>query len=464
MLYDGLIALTRTCLAALAGLLAWSAVAAETPAQVPADVRISAFVKPAGDRLELLIRVPLAAMTRVEFPTRGPGYLDLARADEALRGAAKLLAEGITVYENDKILPAPQIARVRASLASDQSFGTYAQAHAHLDEPRLSDDSDLYWNQQLLDMLLLYPIGSDRSQFAILARVGKLGVNVSTSLAFLSSAGATRAFELRGDPGLIRLDPSRREAALGFVVSGLWSVLAGTDHLLLLLCLVMPFRRWRALIGIAAAFTAGLSLALLGAAVDFVPDGLWFPPLIETLAAVTVVYMALENIVYAAQRLDAGRALTRRWVLAFGFGIAHGFSFSFVLADLSQFAGDHLVTAQLGFDAGIAAGEVAALLVLLPALWLLFRFAVPERLGIIIVSALATHTAWQWMLGRWHALAKFPYPRLDAAFLASAMRGAMAMLIVAGAVWLVKGLVDRRLRAEKIPGSDLAARIPVDRS
>jgi hypothetical protein len=91
------------------------------------------------------------------------------------------------------------------------------------------------------------------------------------------------------------------------------------------------------------------------------------------------------------------------------------------------------------------------LLVLVPALALLFRFAVAERLGIIIVSALATRTAWQWMLEHWDALAKFPYPKLDAAFLASAMRGAMAMLIVAGAVWVVKGLVDRWIRAEKIP-------------
>ena len=44
------------------------------------------------------------------------------------------------------------------------------------------------------------------------------------------------------------------------------------------------------------------------------------------------------------------------------------------------------------------------------------------------------------MFERWDALAKFPYPKLDAVFLAGAMRGAMAMLIVAGAVWLVKGL------------------------
>jgi hypothetical protein len=456
VLFHGLIGLPRCCCAvlagALAGVLAWSA-AADMPTQIPADVRINAFVKPAGDRLELLIRLPLAAMVEVEFPTRGPGYLDLARADEALRGAAKLLADNITVFENDSVLPPPQIARARVSLASDRSFRSYEQARAHLEEAPLPDDSELYWNQQLLDVLLVYPIGSQRSQFAIRPRVDRFGVSVSTAMGFLPPGGAIRAFEFRGDPGLIRLDPSWRQAALGFVEAGFRHMLEGAEPLLFLLCLVIPFRRLRPLIIMATAFTVGHSLALLGSAFDFVPDGLWFPPLIETLIAVTVVYMALENIVYAAQRLDAGRELKRRWILAFAFGIVHGFGFSFALRDVLQFAGDHLIIARLGFNIGIEAGEIAALFLLVSALGLLFRFVVPERLGTIIVSALAARTAWQWMFERWDALAKFPYPRLDAAFVAGAMRGLMAMLIMAGGVWLVKGLVNRWLGVEKMPAS-----------
>jgi hypothetical protein len=464
VLYHGLIRLRRRCFAALAGALACALAFCAAAADIPADVRINAFVKPAGDRLELLIRLPLAAMTAVEFPTRGPGYLDLARADEALRGAAKVLTDNITAYENDAPLPTPQIVRARVSLASDRSFASYEQARAHLDEPRLPDDAELYWNQQLLDVLLVYPIGSERSQFSIRPRVERFGISVSTALGFVMPGGGARAFEFHGDPGLIRFDPSWRQAALGFVMAGVRSMLDRVDHLLFLLCLVIPFRRLRPLIGVAAAFTAGHSLALLGCAFDFVPDGLWFSPLIETLIAVTTVYMALENIVYAAQRLDAGRELARRWILAFAFGIVHGFGFSLALGELLQFAGDHHVAARLGFNLGIEVGEIALLVVLVPALGLLFRFVVPERLGIIIVSALATRIASQWMFERWDALAKFPYPKLDAAFLASAMRGVMAMLIIAAGVWLVKGLVNHWIRAEKIPAPDLAAKMPVEPS
>ena len=86
-----------------------------------------------------------------------------------------------------------------------------------MEEPRLPDDSELYWNQQLLDVLLVYPIGSDRSQFAIRPRVDALGGSVSTAMSFLPPGGAIRAFEVHGDPGLIRLDPSRRQAALAFL-------------------------------------------------------------------------------------------------------------------------------------------------------------------------------------------------------------------------------------------------------
>src|SRR5258708_5044840 len=276
-------------LAVLACAVASSAAAHD----IPSDVKINAFIKPAGSKLELLIRVPLAAMIEVDFPKRGPGYLDISRADEALRNAAKLyLLDNITVTENDVALPAPRILFARVSLASDRSFTSYEDARAHVEGPRLADDLDLYWNQQLLDVLLEYPIRSDGSEFAIDPRVDRFGQNVSTALRFLPPGGAVRAFEFHGNPGLIRLDPRWHQAALRFVESGFWHILEGTDHLLFLLCLVIPFRRLRPLVIIVTSFTVAHSISLVASAFAFVPDALWFPPLIEQLTAVTIVYMA----------------------------------------------------------------------------------------------------------------------------------------------------------------------------
>src|SRR6202011_5515889 len=137
----------------------------------------------------------------------------------------------------------------------------------------------------------------------------------------------------------------------------------------------------------------GHSISLFASAFGFVPEGLWFPPLVETLIAVTIVYMALENIIHAAIG-RIGRDLSRRWMIAFAFGIVHGFGFSFALRDSLQFAGDHLLTALFGFNLGVEIGQLAVLLVLIPATSLLFRHVVPAWLGIIIVSAFIAHTGW----------------------------------------------------------------------
>ena len=178
------------------------------------------------------------------------------------------------------------------------------------------------------------------------------------------------------------------------------------------------------------------------------------------MIAVTILYMALENIVYAATG-KLGGDISRRWIIAFAFGVVHGFGFSFALRESLQFAGDHLVTALFGFNLGVEIGQIAVLIVLIPALDLLFRYVIAEWLGIIILSALVAHTAWHWMLERGSDLAKFPFPKLDAALLASAMRGLMAMLILALAVLLANGLLRRWIAAEKInPAKDVVGKPP----
>jgi hypothetical protein len=350
------------------------------------------------------------------------------------------------MFENDVALPSPRVVHARVSLPSDKSFSSYEEALAHVAGPKLADNLDLYWNQQFIDVLIEYPITSDRAEFALSFRIDRLGQKVTTALRFMPPGGATRAFEFHGDPGIIRLDPRWHQAALSFVISGFWHILEGTDHLLFLACLVIPFRRLRPLVVIVTSFTVAHSITLIASAFGFAPDGLWFPPLIETLIAITIVAMALENIVYAA--LGKSAALSSRWIVAFAFGLVHGFGFSFALRETLQFAGEHLLTSLLAFNVGVEIGQLAVLLMLIPALGLLFRRVVPERLGIIILSVLIAHTAWHWMIERGGELAKFPLPRLDAGFIASAMRGMMAVLVLVAGVWLVSGLLRRWLGAD----------------
>jgi HupE / UreJ protein len=271
---------------------------------------------------------------------------------------------------------------------------------------------------------------------------------VITVLRFLPPSGVIRAFEFSSDPGLVRLDPRWHQAALRFVELGFFHILDGTDHLLFLFCLVIPFRRFRALIPVVTAFTVAHSITLIASAHNLGPDALWFPPLIETLIAMSIVYMALENIV-------GGSTVHRRWIIAFGFGLVHGFGFSFALRETLQFAGSHLLTSLLSFNVGVELGQLLVLLLMIPLLDALFRYVVAERMGTIILSALVAHTGWHWMTERWDRLRqfRFQWPALSAALLASAMRWTMLIVILAGLAWLVYGRLRKRFRE----GVDAAA-------
>lgn len=420
---------------------------------IPNDVTVQAFVKPQGQRLQLLVRVPLKAMRDINFPERGPGYLDLAQAGAVLPGAATLwISDFIEVYEGDTRLSKPRIVATRVSLPSDRSFTSYEEALAHVTGPRLPDDTNVYWDQTMLDVLFEYPIQSEQSHFSIHPALARLGLRVVTVLRFLPTSGVVRAFEFTGDPGLVRLDPRWHQTALRFVDLGFFHILDGTDHLLFLLCLVIPFRRLGALIPVVTAFTLAHSITLIASAYNLAPNFLWFPPLIETLIAISIVYLALDNIV-------GGSSLQRRWMMAFGFGLVHGFGFSFTLRGSLQFAGSHLLTSLLSFNAGVELGQLLVLVLLIPVLQLLFRFAVAERMGTILLSALVAHTGWHWMLDRGRILGqfRFEWPVLTTVLLASALRWLMLFLILGGLLWVLQWAFQRWIDRTVGPGGKAIA-------
>jgi hypothetical protein len=254
-------------------------------------------------------------------------------------------------------------------------------------------------------------------------------------------------FQYAGDPRLVRLDPRWHQAFFRFVQLGFGHILVGLDHLLFLLCLVIPFRRIRPLVMIVTAFTAAHSITLIASAFGLAPRALWFQPLIETLIALSIVWMAFENIV--------GARLERRWLFAFAFGLVHGFGFSFLLRDSLQFAGSHLLSALLAFNVGVELGQLLVVALAVPALGWLFSRVVAERAGTILLSALVAHTAWHWMTERGATLRQYrvSWPAPDLALLASALRWLMLLLILAGAVWLLRGLFDRIARDPHMPAT-----------
>jgi len=408
--------------------------------EIPNDVALQAFLKPEGQTLRLVVRVPLQAMRDVVYPERDKGFLDFDNVGKLLPDAANLwIANSIDLYEGDTRLPKPRVAATRISLESDKSFATYERALAHFNDPPLTNATTVVWNQTMLDVLFEYPIRSDQSQLSIRPALGRLGVRVVTALRFLPPGGAIRAFEFEGEPGLVRLDPSWYQASARFVESGFRHILDGTDHLLFLACLVIPFRKLRPLVLVVTAFTLAHSITLIASAYDLAPDALWFPALVETLIAASIVYMALENI--------AGtNDVRRRWLITFGFGLIHGFGFSFALRQTLQFAGTHMLMSLLSFNIGVELGQLLVLAVLVPLLGLLFRFVVAERMGTIILSALVAHTGWHWMTDRWTQLRqyRFSWPEWNLELALTLLHWAMAIVFLVGLLWLASVVLERR--------------------
>lgn len=425
-------------MAVILGVMLWTPAMAH---DVPDEIVLHAFVKPEGERLHFLVRVPLVMLLSMNLPKRGVGYLDLSRIDEKLLASATATTKEIELYENGAPLK-PSRTAVRISQPSDASFESYQKALASIAGPKLPDTTDVFWNQGYFDAHLEYPIRSERSDFSLDMRLAPgLKGRLKLVVRFLPPDGSTRAYQLHGGAGHVMLDPRWHQAAWAFVKFGFRHILDGVDHLLFLLCLVLPFRRvgW-SLVGVITAFTLAHSVTLIGAAYGVVPRGAWFPPLVETLIAASIIYMALENVLRPNLRW--------RWLLTGLFGLVHGFGFSFMLQNQLQFAGDHLLLSLLAFNAGIELGQLAFIVVAMPLLALLLeKVRLGKRLVVAVISAFVAHTAWHWLLERWDALAKVERPQIDPATFGLWIALVAALGILAW-VFLSRPAVLRRRDAE----------------
>jgi hypothetical protein len=365
---------------------------------IPDEVVFQAFLKPQHERLDFVVRVPLVMLLNLNLPKRGPGFLDLERVGEGLEKAAVATAREIRLFENGELLQYA-IFGARISQPSDRSFESFEAAAANIAGPPLLPEIGVFWNQGYFDVHYEYPIHSESADFAIDFQVAPgLRNRLKLILRFLPPDSEERTYHIHFDSGRVSLDPSWYQAAWTFVKLGCGHILDGADHLLFLLCLVAPFRlrHLRRLVVVVTAFTVAHSITLISAALGYVPKGIWFPPLVETLIAISILYMALENAVSAG--------LGHRWIVAGLFGLVHGLGFSFVLEQDLQLAGSHLLTSLLSFNIGVEIGQLLFVLAVVPIMAWLFATPRAERTASLVISVLVGHTAWHWMLERYGSI------------------------------------------------------------
>jgi len=236
-------------------------------------------------------------------------------------------------------------------------------------------------------------------------------VTVSYGLLFDIDAQHRGLVHVAGSTEIIRDGRPVRIAVGGgasfgaFVKEGIWHIWLGFDHVLFLLCLLLPavFPRIGGrpqpaeslrgvvteVLEIVTAFTLAHSITLVISAAGLLSLPSRF---VETAIAISVVAAALNNL---------ARAVDARWAVAFALGLLHGFGFSSVLIDLGL-PGDQLITSLLGFNVGVEIGQLAIVVALLPALYGIRRtFA--YRALLLGGSSIAAVIATMWTFERWFA-------------------------------------------------------------
>ncbi len=148
--------------------------------------------------------------------------------------------------------------------------------------------------------------------------------------------------------------------AASFFLLGVEHIATGYDHLLFVLALVLCGGSLLQLLKIITAFTLAHSVTLGAAAFDLVT----LPStLVEAVIALSIAYVAFEN-------LYPRYAISRRWTISFAFGLVHGFGFSSVLKEIGLPKGSELL-ALLNFNLGVEAGQLVAVIIVVPLLaWL----------------------------------------------------------------------------------------------
>lgn len=137
-----------------------------------------------------------------------------------------------------------------------------------------------------------------------------------------------------------------------YLMLGVEHILLGIDHLLFVAALLMLVDGWRRLVATVTAFTLAHSITLAGATLGFMSAP---PRLIEALIALSIVFVAAEVI--HRQRGELNLAIRKPWLVAFAFGLLHGFGFAGALGEVGL-PDDAVPAALLFFNIGVEVGQL----------------------------------------------------------------------------------------------------------
>ncbi len=184
----------------------------------------------------------------------------------------------------------------------------------------------------------------------------------------------------------IKAKPDRWQVARTYFITGVEHILFGYDHLLFVVSLVLLLSGFWTIAKAVTAFTVAHSITLIGTTLGFL--GLPQRP-VESVIALSILFLAVEIV---KRKPDEPRLSERiPWVVAFGFGLLHGFGFAGALNEIGLPESD-VPTALLTFNLGVEAGQMVIVALSLAVLELLRRYSAVMVSPVLRFSAYAIGT------------------------------------------------------------------------
>jgi len=322
--------------------------------EVVVEQIVEMTIEPHDNRLVVALHMPATATGDPSLPALIKGRDEAAREDH-MRMVGSDIAHSLDLQQGDATLPEP-VVTVRPG----------------------SDGLSI-------DVVLRYAISAgERNLSARLNAFTSKDGPVRTVARYRPGDRSEQVVSITGPAARIAFDPSLTAVLTSFAARGLRALFDSGDHLLFLVCVLLPLRRPRTILGLYAAGALAQAVAMT----LFVAGGpamtAWLPG-VAMAAVSTIVIAATQNIARARVR----------WVLYLTavFGVLNGWSLGQSAASIAQFAGAHLPLAMFAFAAVVLLGELW-----LGALIWAFRTWVddrglPDRIVVLAGSTLVAHSA-----------------------------------------------------------------------
>ena len=298
----------------------------------------------------------------------GPENPPISELETVLDENKEVLTDYIFANMNvyrDELVCTPVLESTSASITSDN----YPLAHFHLNYPCSGDSTRINYE------LFIKDINNTHINFVTVA--GEDGVQQQEFTFSISEREMTIG------------DRNWMNQAWNFIVIGMEHIVTGYDHVLFILCLILPAAiKFRSVIEVVTAFTLGHSITLGLATLEVVS----LPGrLVEIAIAISIVYVALENLFKWQTK--------HRWLITLFFGLIHGFGFAGIMQEM-ELSRSSIASSLLFFNVGVEVGQLAIILLVFPLLLLFRKYQKQFKMFVSVSSIFIAALGMFWIVQR----------------------------------------------------------------